>query len=215
MSIAISKPRRKPSRKSSERPAAAVPEFPVARMTVPEYLSLVNEGFFGDRRVELWEGWVVDRIPHGSVSATIISILTRWFGRKLSDQISVRPQVPIRLRESCPEPDVAIAKGPDSVYDDRHPEPDEILLLIEVADSSLKDDREVKGRMYAEAGIQEYWIVNCEDRQIKVSTDPLTTGKSPRYRKLTTYQPGQSVPVQIAGKKFGEIAVKDLFSPRK
>jgi hypothetical protein len=60
--------------KSRQRPAAAVPEFPVVRMTVPEYLSLLEHGVYSDRRVELGEGWVVDRISHGSLSASIISI---------------------------------------------------------------------------------------------------------------------------------------------
>jgi Uma2 family endonuclease len=211
MSIAIPKRRTK----SRTRPAAAVPEFPVARMTVPEYLSLVDKGFFGDRRVELWEGWVVDRMPHGSVSAKIIAMLTRWFGKKLSDQVSVRPQLPIQLRKSCPEPDVAIANGPDSIYDDRHPKPDEIQLLIEVADSSLQDDRTIKSRMYAGAGIKEYWIVNCEERQIEVYTDPHAAAKMPRYRKLTTYLPGQTLPVHVAGKKLGDLAVNELFPPKK
>lgn len=211
MSIAVARRRTKPRR----RPPAAVPEFPVARMTVMEYLSLVEKGFFGDRRVELWDGWVVDRMPHGSVPAKIIAILNRWLISRLSEQFSVRPQLPIQLRNSCPEPDMAVANGPDSAYDGRHPKPDEIQLLIEVADSSLKDDREIKGRMYAAAKMKEYWIVNCEDRQVEVYTDPLPTGKSPSYRKLTTYLPGQAVPVQIAGKKLGDLAVNTLFAVKK
>lgn len=215
MSIAISKPRQKRSQQLPERPPAAVPEFPVARMTVPEYLSLVENGFFGTRRVELWEGWVIDRMSHGTPSARIISIINRWLGKKLPDHIAIRPQLPIQLKESCPEPDLAIVDGPESIYDGRHPRADEVNILIEVSDSSLENDRTIKIRMYAGAGIQEYWIVNCEERQVEVYTDPHAVAKSPQYRKLTTYLPGQSVPIHIAGKKLGELAVKELFPTKK
>lgn len=214
MSIAISKPRRKPKPKRPERAPAAVPEFPVARMTVPEYLSLVEHGFFGSRRVELWEGWVIDRMPHGPLPATLISLLMSWLFKRIDDSCTLRPQLPIELSESCPEPDLALVRGQIDSFSAHHPTPRDIHLLVEVSDSTLKDDREVKGRMYAAAGIPEYWIVNCEERQIEVYTEPHATAKTPHYRQLTTYLPGQSLMVRVAGKKLGELAVKDLF-PKK
>src|SRR5262249_11808625 len=123
MSIAISKQRRKPAQHPPQRLAAAVPEFPVARMTVPEYLSLVERGFFGSRRVELWEGWVIDRMSHGPTSAMIITLLTRWFFQRINDSITLRPQLPIELVESCPEPDIALVQGRPDDFAARHPTP--------------------------------------------------------------------------------------------
>src|SRR5690348_5063526 len=102
MSIAISKPRRKPLQQRVKRAPAAVPDFPIARMTVPEYLSLVEKGFFGSRRVELWEGWVVDRMPHGSLPATLIMLITEWIRERLPNGTSYRVQLPVELTESCP-----------------------------------------------------------------------------------------------------------------
>jgi Uma2 family endonuclease len=69
--------------------------------------------------------------------------------------------------------------------------------------------------MYAAADVREYWIVNCEERQVEVYTDPHAGAKRPHYRQLTTYLPGQSFSVRIAGKKLGDLAVNDLFPPKK
>lgn len=215
MSIAVSKPRRKPPQKSAGRAAAAVPEFPVARMTVPEYLALLEHGIYAGHRVEMWEGWVVDRMSHGSLPASIIMFLAEWIREHLSSGFTYRNQLPIALKDSCPEPDLAIVRGRLMDFADHHPQADDLQLLIEVSDSTLKDDREIKGRMYAGAGVKEYWIVNCEERQIEVYTDPHATAKTPHYRQLTTYLPGQSVSVRIVGKKLGDLAVKDLFPAKK
>jgi len=211
MSIAIPKVRVK----SAQRPEPAVPEFPVARMTVPEYLSLVETGFFASRRVELWEGWVVDRMTHGSLPAMLIMLISEWLFERRPKETAIRTQVPAQLRESCLEPDIAVVKGTTADYGERLPTNSDILLVIEVSDTTLASDRSIKSRMYAEAGLQEYWIINCEDRQVEVYTDPLSTGKTPHYRQLTTYLPGQSIVVKIGGKKVGELAVNALFGAKK
>lgn len=211
MSVSMSKSRKSAGR----RLPAAVPGFPVKRYTVPEYLKLLEHGAYAGSRVELWEGWVVDRMTHGSLPSLIISLLNRWFSKKLPDEIAIRPQLPVSLRDSCPEPDLSIVLGPETIYDTRHPEPQEILLLIEVSDSTLKDDRDIKGRIYAKAGVPAYWIINCDDRQVEIYTDPHSTAKIPRYRKQITYLPGQSFPVMLGGKKLGELAVNTLFPKKK
>jgi Uma2 family endonuclease len=215
MSIAISKPRRKPSQKRPKRAPAAVPEFPVARMTVPEYLSLLERGIYEDRHVELWEGWVVERMPHGPLPVTLILLISEWLLERRPKAAAVRPQAPVQLRASCPEPDIAVVRGVTTDFRERLPVASEILLLVEVSDSTLKDDRRIKARMYAGANVPEYWIVNCEEEQVEVYTNPHATAKMPNYRKLTTYLPGQTIPVQIAGKKLGDLAVSDLFPAKK
>lgn len=200
---------------SQRRLAAAVPEFPIARMTVPEYLSLVESGFYEDRRVEMWEGWVVDRMSHGTYSAMLIMMISEWNFERRPKGTTIRTQIPVRLRESCPEPDVAVVRGTTADYGDRIPVASDILMLIEVSDSTLNEDRTTKARMYASADVEEYWIVNCIERQVEVYTEPHAKAKMPRYRKLTTYLPGQSIPVHVAGKKLGELTVNSLFTAKK
>jgi len=211
MSIVETKSRKK----SRGRPTAAVPEFAVARMTVPEYLGLLDNGFYGSRRVELWEGWVIDRMSHGPRSSMLIMLIAEWLFERRLKETAIRTQIPVQLAESCPEPDIAVVRGTTTDFGSRIPTASEIFMLIEVSDSTLADDRTIKSRMYAGAGITEYWIVNCEEKQVEVYTDPHAQAKSPRYRKLTTYLPGQTVPVHVGGKKLGELAVSDLFRPTK
>lgn len=205
----------KSDRGSRRRLRAAVPEFAVARMTVPEYLSLLNRGIYEDRHVELWEGWVVERMPHGALPVMLIMLITEWLLERKPKGTAVRSQAPVQLRDSCPEPDVAVVRGVTKDFGKRIPDASEILLLIEVSDATLKDDRTIKSRMYAAAGVKEYWIVNCEEQQVEVYTDPSTTGKTPRYRKLTTYMRGQSVPAHVASRKLGELPVNELFGSAK
>jgi Uma2 family endonuclease len=193
--------------------SAAAPE--TRKLTVLEFLTLIEDGFFGPRHVELLEGCVVNRKRHSPLSAAIASIIDRWFIKRTSTEISSRVRTLVEFSESCPQPDHAIVRGTIQQYADRFPNGSEILVVVEVSGSTLQSDREVKGRIYAKEGVQEYWIVNCEERQIEVYTDPSTTGKSPRYRKLTTYLPGQTLPVHVASKKLGDLGVNDLFPPKK
>ena len=95
-------------------------------------------------------------------------------------------------------------------YEDRQPGPDDILLLVEVADSSLADDRQLATWVYGPAGIPVYWIVNLVHRQVEVYTDPGPDG----YRSRVVFADGQSVPVVIDGHPLGQIAVADLLPTR-
>lgn len=194
-----------------QRPPAGVPEFRVAKMTVPEYLSLVDEGFFGSRRVELWEGWVIDRMTHGSLPATLIMVLAEWLSERRPKDVAIRTQIPLQLADSCPEPDVAVVRGKTRDFEKRHPVAPEVLLIIEVADSTVDDDRAIKGRMYASAGIKEYWIVNCEDRQVEVYTEPQSVTEPPGYQRLTKFAAGQLIPVRIGADHLGDLSVSELF----
>ena len=120
---------------------------------------------------------------------------------------------PVRLpgRDSEPEPDRCIARGTIRDYADQHPGPDEIALIVEVADSSLADDRKLAAKVYGPAGIPVYWIVNLVDRQVEVYTDPGPLG----YRSTESFAEGQSVPVVIDGQAVGRIAVSDILPPRQ
>jgi Uma2 family endonuclease len=121
-----------------------------------------------------------------------------------------RIQSAVTLPDSEPEPDVAVVAGPRRRYETHHPRPNEIAFLIEVADSTLADDRGFKGRLYARARIPIYWIVNLPGRQVEVYTRP-RAGKTPHYRGCEVFGEGTNVPVVIGTTMLGSIPVKNLL----
>jgi Uma2 family endonuclease len=114
------------------------------------------------------------------------------------------------MTESVPEPDIAVAVGPEDLYDDAHPTFADMRLTVEVADSSLVEDRTMKLRIYARHRIPEYWIVNLVDRRVEVYTRP-RAGRVPAYRVRTDYGPGEKVPVVLGGDTLGGISVDDIL----
>ena len=138
--------------------------------------------------------------------------------RKLLDRLlpvgwDSRIQGPITLRAggSEPEPDYVLVRGSDADYETRHPGPTDIGLVVEVADSSLAEDRGDSQRIYARAGIVEYWIVNVPDRQIEVYTSPLVSADPPRYAVRTDYPTGATVPLTLGGLEVGSLGVSDVL----
>ncbi len=147
----------------------------IATFSLEHYEHLATLGAFDGkfrRRVELVRGEILDMSPIGFEHAKYVSLLSEWsFEVTPREQVIVSTQNPIRLPslECEPEPDVAWIKRQDYF---QHPEPASILLIIEVAESSLDYDRGEKATFYAEAGISEYWIVNLIEQQIEVYRSP-------------------------------------------
>jgi Uma2 family endonuclease len=123
----------------------------------------------------------------------------------------VQIQDVVGLSESEPEPDASILRGDETSYDHRQPEPADTGIVIEVADSTLRSDRREKGRLYAEAGLPVYWIINVPDRQIEVYTDPDPTASPPAFITRIDYRPGQDVPIVLDGVTVGNIPAADLL----
>ena len=144
------------------------------RWTVDQYERAVEAGVFGpDDRVELLDGEVFHVPPmlpgHAATTSRIVQLCIE---RLPPGSWSVRPQLPIRLGGSEPEPDVCIAAGPNHVYDSRHPEVRDIGLVIEVSDTTLAFDRRVKLPIYAQAEVREVWIVSLPERVIHRFAEP-------------------------------------------
>jgi Uma2 family endonuclease len=137
---------------------------------------MVEVGAFRGRfqkRLELLRGEIVEMGPIGSEHAKTIDRLNEWSTSATAHQsIRVRVQNPIRIPASDSEPEPDIVWVVRKNYAARHPEPQDVLLIIEVADTSLAVDRGAKLAVYAEAGIAEYWIVNLLNRQIEVYHSP-------------------------------------------
>lgn len=181
------------------------------RLTVEEYHKMIQAGVLTeDDRVELLEGLLVEKMTQDPPHAGTVTRLQRRLSRLLPDEWLLRIQLPITLSESEPEPDLVVAKGPEDAYDQRHPVPRDVALAIEVADTSLDTDRELKLTVYARERLPAYWIVNLIDGSVEVYTNP-RGGRAPLYRQAQTFTREQTLPLVVAGKQLGKIAVAELL----
>ncbi|HET6423162.1 MAG TPA: Uma2 family endonuclease [Planctomycetaceae bacterium] len=188
-----------------------MPQFTVRPITIEQYEYLVDIGFYGDARVEMLDGFVVSKMTHGDMAATIIDILTGVLRSALPDSISLRCQLPIRVDTGAPEPDLTVSEGPGSRYRTQKPTANDIFVVIEVSDSTLQKDRGTKLRMYARNQIREYWLVNCVDRQIEIYTEPGTVSGQPHYGAKTLVSLGQTAILRIKDQSPIEIPLATLF----
>ncbi len=141
--------------------------------TLTEYERMIEAGILQeDERLELISGEIVKMPPIGFDHGMGVAKLTGLFNRSVGDKALIWPQGPIQLdNKSRPEPDIALLKLQE--YGAKKPvTASDVLLIIEVADTTLKSDRTVKSQLYAQAGIPEYWIVNLPDGVIEVFTEP-------------------------------------------
>lgn len=189
-----------------------IPLSRIKRFTAEQYNRLTDiGGFTNDDKMELLEGYLVSKERLSPLSATVLSLLEDEMHKLLPESLWLRDQSPIYLTgDNVPEPDLAIVKGPIRQYAKHHPYPSNIALLVELAETTLDQDRGIKLQMYARDRIAEYWIINLIDSVVEVYTDP-KGGRSPGYRQMTSYGAGTSVPLRIEGKELGEIAVSDLL----
>lgn len=168
-----------------------------------------DAGLFANERVELLDGTIVTMAPQSPPHAGTVVRLHRALMRAIGKVADVRMQPPVVLDDwSEPEPDVIVCQPDPYDYTREHPRPDQILLIAEVAVSSLSYDRGRKAKAYARAGITEYWIVDVDSRRIEVRRDPdAATG---RYRVVAIVREGDALPT-LGG---GSVAVEDVLPPR-
>ena len=153
------------------------------RWTREEYDRLVAVGVLGeDERVQLVEGEIVEMSPQGAWHATAVRLVEEALRRAFGEGFDVRVQLPLALGpDSEPEPDVAVVRGGPRDYRDRHPTGQDTVLVVEVAESTWRFDRERKAKVYAGAGIEEYWILNLEGRVLEVYRGPEGEGTGRSY----------------------------------
>ncbi len=193
--------------------ATALPSRPSPfRLSVEQYHALVREGILTtEDRCELIDGLLVAKAIQSPPHANAGTCLSYDLHDALPAGWRARCRGPITLATSEPEPDVTVIRGDLWAFDDRHPGPAEVGVVIEVSDEELDFDRTVKGRLYAEAGIPEYWIVNIEERIVEVYTSPNPTADPPAYATRTDYAVGQSVALVLDGTAVAQLPVADLL----
>jgi Uma2 family endonuclease len=175
--------------------------------TVDEYHRMAAAGILGeDDRVELVDGEILEMTPIGSRHAACVDRLTYLLVRGLGPRAIVRVQSPVRLSErSEPQPDLTLLRARPDFYTAGHPGPSDILLLVEVAETSVEVDREVKVPLYARAGVPEVWVVSLVEECVDVYRGPGLRG----YERIEQVRRGQRVASQAVPDL--DLAVEDLL----
>lgn len=165
------------------------------RVTVDEYYRMGEAGILApDARVELIEGEVIDMAPMKSPHAWVVNQLVARLHDAARGRAVVTCQTPLRLGDhSEPEPDLMLVRLHEGGYADHHPTPADVLLVIEVADTSLDYDRRVKMPLYAKHGVAEAWIVDLPNRQLRFFRQP----SGGAYAEVTASETPGVVPVQL------------------
>ncbi len=163
--------------------------LPRRLFTVDDYYRMAEVGILQPgERVELLEGEIVQLGAIGSRHAGCVNRLTRILVTGVGEHALVTVQNPVRLSDlSEPQPDLAVVRPRPGDYMDRHPLPDDVLLVVEVADTSIPVDRERKAPLYATARVPEYWIVDLPGEVLEVHRDP----EGGAYRSVTRHRKGE------------------------
>ena len=198
-----------PSSALAERPPAWTSARPLRRLTVDEYHAMGRAGVFApDERVELLDGYLYAMSPIGIRHAACVRRLTRLFASAVGPRAIIDVQNPLRLSNHAePEPDVTLLV-PKDAYDVRLPRPDDVRLLVEVSDTTLPFDRDVKLPLYAREGVREVWIVALEEDRVYAYRKPTSEG----YGERRTLGRGDELGVE-ALPDVRPFAVEEVLGP--
>jgi Uma2 family endonuclease len=179
-------------------------------MSRSRYEQMIESGIFEPSdRVELLDGLLIAKEPQGSWHASTVSQVRAVLQRAFGPAYDVRVGSPVALDDmSEPEPDLAVVPGRPAAY--RHAHPARAALLVEVAESSVHKDRALKARLYARAGVADYWIVNLEDRVLEVYREPVKESSGRwKYRSVRLLK--RSATVTPLATPRAKIRVGDLL----
>lgn len=199
---------RQPARESAPSWAA---DLPLYRLSVKQYHAMIDAGVLQENgTVEFLDGLLVEKMGKNGAHCVALDLLRSILLALLPAGWILRLQDPVALDWGEPEPDAVIASGQATDYRATHPTPDRIVLVVEVADSSLKTDRGVKLAMYARNGLPVYWIVNLLQNQVEVYSQPTGPIEEPDYLERRVYRAGERVPL-LVGNQTAEISVSDFL----
>jgi len=191
---------------------AAVPKNLIWRLGVDQYHAMIEAGILtADDAVELIEGLLVVKMPKKPAHRAATKLLRTILEQMVRAGWYVDSQEPITLSDSEPEPDVVVVRGDTRQYLDRHPGPDDLGLVVEISDSTVKRDQDVKKRTYARAGITNYWIVNLVTAQVEVYSQPGVVEGEPSYLGQRYFKAGSAMDLNVDGESWGMVAVSDIL----
>jgi len=171
----------------TEKRTAIVPK----RFTVEEFYKMTEAGILPEESGwEIIDGYLLDKMSIGSKHASVVKKLNRKLTLMCEDQAIISVQDPIYIDQyNQPEPDIALLKPREDFYEENHPRPMDVLLLIEVSNSTVETDREIKRTLYAEAGIAEFWLVNLKENTVERYSSP----KNGNYRLAEILESGETI----------------------
>jgi len=177
----------------------------LAKWTLEDYHRMVDAGILADRPVELLAGEIIEMSPEGPIHRFYSEGLAGYFRSRLTGRAWIQEARPITLSDSEPEPDVSIVRSPRERYRDRHPSADDIFLVVEVSFSSLAKDLEIKTKLYAEAEIEDYWVIDLTKRQFIVLRSPYQG----TYQSRQELQCGAIAPIAFPDV---ELSIEDFWA---
>jgi Uma2 family endonuclease len=172
------------------------------KWSLDDYHQMIASGLLDDRSLELINGEIIEMSPEGVAHSFYCRGTAKYLRSILGERAEISEAHPITLPDdSEPEPDIAIVKTPDTLYQHRHPLPADIFWLIEIANSTLAKDLGVKKDLYAQVGIPEYWVMNLQTSELVVFRDIIAN----EYRSAVCLSSGN-----ISPKAFPEISIEIL-----
>jgi Uma2 family endonuclease len=196
-------------------PAGTARQPPMPRLypiSVEKYHAMIKAGIITENdRCELIEGLLVEKMGKNRLHSYVTGWIIQWFHERATTEWFADSQEPITTLESEPEPDVTVIRGRRADYPKDHPLPHQVLLLVEVAESTLTYDRTVKKRLYARAGIPIYWIVNLIEKQVEIHTLPSGSAENPDYAERRVVAASEVIEVVVDGQQIGRITVGEIF----
>lgn len=163
----------------------------LAKWSVDDYHLMIESGVLNNRSVELLEGEIVEMSPEGPSHRFTNDTVAEYLRELLRSQAKVFEAHPITLSNSEPEPDIAVVRLPNSNYLTRHPYPEDIYWLIEISNSTIEEDLDRKKKIYANAKIDEYWVINLKTTEIIVFREPFGND----YKTNFTVNEGTITPI--------------------
>lgn len=184
-----------------------VPRVATKRFRVEDFRKMTEVGILPEESGwEIIDGRIIDKVKIGSRNAGTVRKLTKTLNDKVGDLVLLSNRNPIHIDEyNEPEPDIALLKPREDFYSESHPTPADVLLLIEVSDLTIRYDSEIKKRLYAEAGIAEFWLVNLNEKTVEVYTQP----KNGSYYSARILEPSETI--ESAAMQNLTLAVEEIL----
>ncbi len=198
---------------TEREPETNSPSWRPYHLSVEQFRMMIQAGIFPDgARLELLSGILFAKAPRTDAHDYVVSAISDEIRRFTPTGWLVREEKPIAIgKRSQPEPDLAIVRGPRSLYSQRPPSQKETGLVVEVAQTTYATDRADRWRIYATARIPAYWIVHMAEHRVEVYRDPIGRAQSANYQMAETFGPEDHVPIVIDGRELGRVAIKDIL----